>query len=351
MTTQSGTNAYPALHNAMWPGLVGKGPDSEPPIDLDTMLNLTAAAEVDGVRFDGVDLFLSLPHTDIDSTDDDLARLSDKIAGKGLAVGSLVAPVWPPTGGGSAMGDEAERGRFLTQVRKACRIGKKLRELGIRKSGIIRIDSAASPAEWAKDPAGNTRRIADTFRQACDIAEGLGERLAAEGEICWAGMHSWRRNLELLEMVGRPQTLGFQADMAHTMLFTMGYNAPEDRLLPDDFDLSQSAELGEAYARMAAALRPWTLDFHVAQNDGTVKGAGSHDKTGRHCQPCDPNGKLDIVRDAGAWMRGADGQPTRAFQHICWDGCMFPNSVMLNPKTWQDVLRVMMAVRAAHGWN
>ena len=56
----------------MWPGLVGKGPGSEPPIDLDTMLDLTAAAEVDGVRFDGVDLFLSLPHTDIDSSDDDL---------------------------------------------------------------------------------------------------------------------------------------------------------------------------------------------------------------------------------------------------------------------------------------
>ena len=77
----------------MWPGLVGKGPDSEPPIDLDTMLNLTAAAEVDGARFDGVDLFLSLPHTDIDSTDDDLKALADKVAAKGLAIGSLVAPV------------------------------------------------------------------------------------------------------------------------------------------------------------------------------------------------------------------------------------------------------------------
>src|SRR5271156_6258651 len=110
----------PALHNAMWPGLVGKGPDSEPPIDLDTMLELTAAAEVDGVRFDGVDLFLSLPHTDIDSSDDDLQRLAAKIASKGLRVGSLVAPVWPATGGGSAMGDEEECGRFLTQVKKAC---------------------------------------------------------------------------------------------------------------------------------------------------------------------------------------------------------------------------------------
>ena len=344
-------HAFPALHNAMWPGLVGKGPDSEPPIDLDTMLDLTAAARVDGVRFEGVDLFLSLPHTDIDSSDDDLARLAGKLASKGLRAGSLVAPVWPPTGGGSAMGDDAERARFLTQVEKACRIGRKLRDLKIREYGIVRIDSAASAAEWAKDPGPNTKRIAQTFREAATIAESFGERLAAEGEICWAGMHSWRHNVQLLEMVDRPQTVGFQADMAHTMLFTMGYNAPEDRLLPDDFEWSQTGRLAEAYAKMAAALRPWTIDFHVAQNDGTVKGAGSHDKTGRHCPPNDPNGKLDIVRDSGAWLRGADGEPTRAVKHICWDGCMFPNSVMLDPKTWEDVLRVMIAVRNAHGWD
>jgi sugar phosphate isomerase/epimerase len=347
----STSHAFPALHNAMWPGLVGKGPDSEPPIDLDTMLDLTANTRVDGVSFDGVDLFLSLPHTDIDSSDDDLARLAEKLASKGLRAGSLVAPVWGGTGGGSAMGDATERGKFLTQVRKACRIGKKLRDLGIRQYGVVRIDSAAGAGDWASDPEGNTKRIAETFRDACTIAEEFGERLAAEGEICWAGMHSWRRNVQLLEMVNRPQTLGFQADMAHTMLFTMGYNAPEDSLLPPDFDWSQTEQLHEAYAKMAAALRPWMIDFHVAQNDGTVKGEGAHDKTGRHCPPRDPNGKLDIVRDAGAWLRGSDGQPTRAVRHICWDGCMFPNATMLDPKTWEDVLRAMLAVRAAHGWN
>ncbi|HEY6987377.1 MAG TPA: TIM barrel protein, partial [Bryobacteraceae bacterium] len=255
------------------------------------------------------------------------------------------------TGGGSAMGDESERGRFLTQIKKACRIGRELRDLGVRKYGVIRIDSAASPAEWAKDPAAGTKRIADTFREACSIAEDFGERLAMEGEICWAGMHSWRHNVELLEMVARPQTLGFQADMAHTMLFTMGYNAPEDRLLPENFDWSNRDEFAKAYRRMAGALRPWTIDFHVAQNDGTVHGTGSHDKTGRHCQPLDPNGKLDIVRDAGAWMRDDTSNVTRAFQHSCWDGCMFPNSVMLDPQTWNDVLRLMIAVRNAHGWN
>ncbi len=335
-------HARPAIHNAMWPGLVGKGPDSEPPIDLETMLNLTAGAEVNGVKFDGVDLFLSLPHTDIDSSEGDIEALAAHIAEKGLKVGSLVAPVWAGTGGGSAMGDDAEREAFLTQVRKACRIGKQLRELKIRPSGVVRIDSACGVSDWLKAPQENIRRIAETFRKACDIAEEFGERLAAEGEICWGGMQSWRKNVELLEMVNRPRTLGFQADMAHTMLFTMGYNAPEDRI---------DGDLHEAYQKVASALRPWTIDFHVAQNDGTVKGSGSHDKTGKHCLPFDPNGKLDIVRDAGAWLRDGNGHVTRATEHICWDGCMFPNAVMTDPQTWNDVLSVMIAVRDAHGWD
>jgi sugar phosphate isomerase/epimerase len=341
----------PAIHNAMWPGIVGKGQDSEPAIDLETMLSLTAAAEVDGIKFDGVDLFLFLPHTDIDSSDDDLKRLADCIAKRKLIVGSLVAPVWPPTGGGSAMGSDADRQQFLTQVRKACAIGKKLREIGIRRYGVVRIDSASSTAEWAKDPAGNTRRIADTFREACAIAEGYGERLAAEGEICWGGMHGWQHMADLLERVGRPQTLGFQADMAHTLLYALGYNSPESRLIPEDFDWSNSEVVTDALRQVTRALRPWTIDFHVAQNDGTVKGSGSHDKTGRHCPPNDPNGKMDIVKVAGFWMRDENGVQTRAFEHICWDGCMFPNAMMLAPETWREILSTMIQVRDAHGWD
>src|SRR6266511_1258336 len=127
-------HSHPALHNAMWPGLVGKGsPGAEPFISLGTMLDLTAAANVDGTRFDGVDLFLFDPHTSIDAGDDELKRLRDRVASRGFLVGSLVAPVWPPTGGGAAMGNEEERRSFLTQVRKACAIGRKLRDLGIRR--------------------------------------------------------------------------------------------------------------------------------------------------------------------------------------------------------------------------
>ena len=210
LTNQAATHSNPALYNATLPGLADKGPNSEPPIDLEIMLDLTAAASVDCVRCEGADLFL--------------------------------AP--------------------------------------------------------------------QSFR----------ERLAAEGDMCWACMHSQRRNVELLEMVGRPETLGFLADMAHTMLFIMGYNAPEDRLLPPDFDWSRREVLADAYLTTASALRPWTIDFHVAQNDGTVKGAGSDDKTGRHCAPDDPNGKVDIVEDTGA-------------------------------NTWKSVLRTIIAARNTHGWD
>ncbi len=123
-------------------------------------------------------------------------------------------------------------------------------------------------------------------------------------------MHSWKRMVQLLEMVNRPKTLGYQADMAHNLLFTMGYNAPDDRLLPEGYDWKDRAQLDDAYRLVARALRPWTIDFHVAQNDGTVKGSGSHDKTGRHCLPNDPNGKLDVVRYAGFWLRDDEGHAT-----------------------------------------
>ena len=335
----------------MWPGLVGKGsPGAEPCIDLDTMLELTARAEVDGIKFDGVDLFLFDPHVSIDIDDEGIKRLAGKISSGGFVVGSVVAPVWPPTGGGSAMGSDEDRQRFVGQVRKACRIAKSLRDLGVRPYGVVRIDSACSPRDWAQDPEGNQARIARTFSEACDVAEQFGERLAAEGEICWGGLHSWKRTLELLERVARPGTLGFQADMAHTLLYILGYNAPEDAILPPDWDWSDPNRLDEAMKTLTQALRPWTIDFHVAQNDATVHGSGTHDKTGHHCLADDPNGKLNIPHHAGYWLHEG-GQLTRAFRHICWDGCMFPNEVMMKPETWNNILSAMIAVRDAHGWR
>ena len=157
-------NNFPKLHNAMWPGLVGKGQSRgrNKSIDLDTMLDLTAKAEVNGVRFDGVDLFLYNPHVDIDLSDDSIKRLADKIRSKGFVVGSVVA-----------------RRSGLTAPRWATRTKRKLGHRspeglphrpktprpGSAPYGVVRIDSAASVTDWDKDPKGNTRLIAKTFRE------------------------------------------------------------------------------------------------------------------------------------------------------------------------------------------
>ena len=342
---------YPKLHNAAWPGVVGKGaPGAEPCIDLDTMLDLTAAAEVDGIKFDGFDLYLYEPHINIDGSDDDIKVLAEKASSRGLEIGTVVAPIWGGTGGGSAMGDEAERQKFLGQVRKGCHVAHKLREIGVRPNGCVRIDTSTGVEAWLSDPEENQKRIAKTLVEACDIAAEYDEMLACEGEICWGGIHSWKRMLQILEMVDRPQHLGFQADLAHTLLYLMGYNAPEDRLLPEDFDWNDTETFDRAYKKMTNSLRPWTIDLHIAQNDGTVHGSGDHDKTGRHCLAKDPNGKLDIVKYAGYWLKDEDGLLKR-FNHICWDGCMFPNDVMMKPETWNDILASMIAVRDKYGWK
>jgi hypothetical protein len=133
--------------------------------------------------------------------------------------------------------------------------------------------------------------------------------------------------------------------MAHTYLYLLGYNAPEHGLLKSGHS---DAEFWPAYEKMTSALRPWTIDFHVAQNDGSVHGTGSHDKTGRHCPADDPNGKLNIVKCAGYWLKDAD---KRGIKHICWDGCMFPNTMLEEQKTWNTILGAMIKVREAHGWS
>jgi hypothetical protein len=155
-------------------------------------------------------------------------------------------------------------------------------------------------------------------------------------------MHSWKDMLDLLEEVGMPKSLGFQADLAHTYLYTLGYNAPEHALVKEGYG---DEEFYAAYEQMTDKLRPWTIDFHVAQNDGEVHGAGSHDKTGKHCRADDPNGKLDITKCSSYWLKDYE---QRGIQHICWDGCMFPNATLENGDTWNTILDAMIKVRDAN---
>ena len=231
------------------------------------------------------------------------------------------------------MGTDEQQEKFLDAVKMACRIGKVFNEHGARKGGVIRIDSAEFGVEKWKENPGEVRPVSSILSKSGSNCCGSWRAPAAEGEICWAGMHSWKDMLDLLEGVGMPETLGFQADLAHTYLYLMGYNAPEHALLQDGYS---DEEFWPAYEEMTDKLRPWTIDFHVAQNDGEVHGAGSHDKTGKHCPADDPNGKLDITRCSSYWLKDFE---ERGIKHVCWDGCMFPNATLENPDTGMQFSR------------
>ena len=146
---------------------------------------------VNGQKFDGIDYFLFLPQTDPAATDDELRGIAEMIASKGFEVGSLVAPVWPGTVGDSAMGDDAAQAKFLEAVKVGCRIAGIFNQHGVRKRGVIRIDSAEFGVnQWRENPGTNTARIAATFREAAQIAVAHGTRLPPRGEISWAGRAS-----------------------------------------------------------------------------------------------------------------------------------------------------------------
>ncbi len=340
------SNKFPRLHNAMWPGVLGKGATgTEPYVSLDHMLGMTKRAYVDGRRFDGVDLILSHPHGNLDMSDADVKRIADKIADEGLAVGSLVCPVSPGMTGGSSMGGPQQRAKFVLAVEKACRIAAAFNRHGVRKYGIIKIDSADSTAHYFEDPTVHTERIVSTFREAGIVAAAHGERLAVEGDVSRAGMQTWRTMLDLLEQVDMPGAVGFQADLAHSYLYLIGAHDPEGSPLNEGYS---TTEFDDAYTTMTDALRPWTIDLQVSQTDGTESGTGSYDRTARHCLVDDPKGKLDLVKAAGFWLKEATD---RNIHHICWDGSLWPNGTLENPQIWNTVLETMLRIREESGWN
>jgi len=342
-------NNFPKLHNGVWGGLVGKGPDAEEPaISLDKMLDMTAMAEVGGTKFDGFDVFLYHPHFDIDGGDEAIKQLAEKARARKLKIGTVVAPIYKGTGGGSPIGATGERKAYVGQVIKACKVAQRLKELEVRSYGNVRIDTGINPEAWAQDPNTSMKLAVGTLREAAKVAADHGERIAAEGEICWGGMHSWQKMIDLLDAVDRPGVFEFMADMSHVLTFLLGIGAEEDKLLEPEFSGEQ---LDAAWERVSNALRDRTIDLHVSQSDGKTHGSGSHDATGKHCPPDHSDGKLNIPKHAGYWLRDAGGQLTKRIPHLCWDGCMFPNKVLKDLGTWNAVLLAMKRVREAHGWK
>ena len=318
------------------------------------MLRLTTAARANGAKFEGVDLFLADPHTSIDSSRDDVQRLADKISGHGLAVGSVVAPVWPPVGGGSAMGSADERKQFLTMVDKACRIARQqLSDIGIRRSGVVRINSATGVHDWAAHPAGTRRRSPRPSARPATSPRGTASAWRPKAKFAGAECTAGSTWCELLEMVGRPKTLGFQADMAHTMLYTLGYNAPEHRVLPEGPRLEgrQDARHGPQGGCARASPVDDRLPRRPERRDRQRRRLARQDRTPLHGRRSERKARYHATRRLLAARR--QGRALRKVLQAHLLGRVHVPELEADDKqkTWDDILGAMVAVREAHGWR
>ena len=199
---------YPKLHNAMWPGLVGKGARRR--AAHRSRHDARSHRRRGGGRRE-VRRRRPLPLRPARQTstrrDDDLKRLADKIASRNLVVGSVVAPVWPPTGGGSAMGsdDGAQELRRPRCTRRAASPRSSANSAS-GQYGVVRIDSAGGPSDWAQGSRGQPEEDRRDVprgvrRRRRTTASGSPPRARSAGAACTAGSAM----VELLELVEPPE--------------------------------------------------------------------------------------------------------------------------------------------------
>ena len=162
------------------PASSARGPGAEPPIDLDTMLDITAAAERrrrEVRRRRSVSLRSARQHR-FDRRRPEAAGRQDRPAQsrRRFARRAGVAADRRRLGDGQRRGAESVRHAGAARPARSARSSS---DLGIRKYGVVRIDSAASPADWAKDPAGNHEE--DRRDVPAGVRRRRGVRRAARG--------------------------------------------------------------------------------------------------------------------------------------------------------------------------
>ncbi len=65
----------------------------------------------------------------------------------------------------------------------------------------------------------------------------------------------------------------------------------------------------------------------------------------------DPNGKLNVPRDAGYWLRDDTGKVLKSSNTSAGTAACSRMNVMMRQQTWNDILAAMLQVRENHGWK
>ncbi len=291
--------------------MVGKGaPDGEPIIALDTLLE--ADRERRGRRAE-VRRRRSLARRSayLDrqrSQGRRQARGRSHPRAIGLKVGSFVAPIWGGAGGGSAMGD-ADDAQAVPQRRSA--EGLPDRPSRCARSASARPAASASTRSTRRRGLGQGpgRQHQEDRR---DVPRGRQDR-AGPRRVSWsprarsagAACSQLAREREAARRWSACRASSATRPTWRTRCcFMLGANAEEDRILPEGLRLEGH---GRARRRLQeGGRRAAALDARLprrAERRHRCSAPATHEKTGRHCRPTDPNGKLDITKHAGYWLR------------------------------------------------
>ena len=246
-----------------------------------------------------------------------------------------------------AMGDEDDASNSSTQVQQ----GLPHRPADARASASARTASSASTPRPAsrtgtRIPRATPRRSPRPSARPAEVARTTANDSPPKAKSAGAACTPGARWSNLLELVDMPGVVGFQADMAHTLLYMLGYNAEKDRILPEGLRLEGHGRRSTPPTRSSTdALRPWTIDFHVAQNDGTVFGSGTHDKTGRHCQADRPERQARHRQTRRLLAPRRQGQAHQDDPPHLLGRLHVPQRRDGKPQTWNDILGAMIEVR------
>ena len=266
---------------------------------------------------------------------------------EGLVVGSVVAPGLAAdrrrfghgrartTGRSSsarsarpaASADELPRTRRPPLRRRPHRLGLRRRRLG---QGPRRATTERSPRRSAR-PATSPRITARSWPP----------RARSAGAACtrWKYMVAAARRWS-----DRPRRSASRPTWRTRCLYLLGYNAPEDRLLPERLRLERpgraSTGLQEAHRRAAP------VDDRLPRRPERRARSRAPARTTRPAAtawPTIPTASSTSPATPATGCATTTGKLTRKIQHICWDGCMFPNAVMMQQQTWNDILAAMIA--------
>ena len=167
------THTKPALHNAMWPGLVGKGPDARAADRARHHARPDGAARGRRRRSSTASTCSSSIRTSTSTPPTTTSRGSPT---RSRARGWSSAR-WSPRSGRrpAAAPRWATRTSARSSSRRSARPAASARSCATSASGPTASSASIRlPArrDWATDPEGNTKKIAETFREACDDRRG-----------------------------------------------------------------------------------------------------------------------------------------------------------------------------------